>query len=87
MKEHIALETKAIAKAHTELLGHGFKCVRIARQGKRRAGIRGDWQGWPYLVWIDFQGTAKAFAAVVVTRYKSRDWAYKPPHEVLKQEG
>jgi len=36
---------------------------------------------------VDFQGTAKAFAAVVVTRYKSRDWAFKAPHEVLRQEG
>jgi len=87
MKENEELEVKAIDKAYADLLSHGFKCVKIPRRGKTRAGIRGDYQGWPFLVWIDFQGTAKAFAALVVTRYKSRDWAYKPPHEVLKQEG
>jgi len=87
MKEHIAIEAQALDKAHADLKRDGIKCHRIPREGKIRGGIRGDWQGWPFLVWVDFQGTAKAFAGLVVTRYKSRDWAYKAPHEVLRQEG
>ena len=87
MKEHVAIERQAIDRAYDDLVRAGIRCEKIAREKKTRAGIRGSYKGWPFLVYVSFVGREGNFAALITTRYKSRDWVHKPPQEVLKQEG
>jgi len=91
-KKH-AMEDSALDRASRDLLGHGFKCHRIKRilsttSGPgAKPGIRGDWKGFPYVVYVHFIGKGEEMVALVVTRYKSRDWYNLPPHEIIKREG
>jgi len=87
MVERFTIEKQAIDRAYADLAGHGIKCDKIARDGKVRAGVRGMYKGFPFLVYVNIVGKPNSFAGVVATRYKSRDWGGKSPLEILRQEG
>lgn len=87
VKERTEIESHALDRAFQDLRKAHIPCAKIPRIERRRAGITGKYRGEPYMVYVNFIGRGKEYAAQLITRFKGKDWWNMEPYKLLKREG